>query len=65
MYHYQVRNFWIIRVMFWSFPYLLWQAFNHWSGFVVGVIIAIVLTTMLNSLFCVHSCNTMLASNRR
>ena len=37
--------------MFWAFPYLLWQAFGHWSGFLVGVIVAVVLTAMFNSLF--------------
>jgi hypothetical protein len=41
----------IIRVMFWAFPYLLWQAFGHWSGFLVGVIVAVVLTAMFNGLF--------------
>jgi hypothetical protein len=41
----------IISVMFWAFPYLLWQAFGHWSGFLVGVIVAVVLTAMFNGLF--------------
>lgn len=45
------RNYRIISVMFWSFPYLLWQAFGNWSGFLVGVIMAVVLTTMFNGLF--------------
>lgn len=45
------RNYRIISVMFWAFPYLLWQAFGNWSGFLVGVIVAAVLTAMFNSLF--------------
>jgi hypothetical protein len=44
------RNYRIIRVMFWSFPYLLWQAFGHWSGFFIGVIVAIILTSMFDDL---------------
>ncbi len=44
------RNYRIISIMFWSFPYLLWQAFGHWSGFVVGVLVALILTVLLNSL---------------
>lgn len=51
MRHHFLRNYHIIRVMFWSFPYLLWQAFGHWSGFLVGVIVAVILTMMFNSLF--------------
>lgn len=51
MCHHHSRNYRIIRVMFWAFPYLLWQAFGHWSGFVVGVIVAVMLTTMFNNLF--------------
>lgn len=46
-----VRNYRIISVMFWSFPYLLWQAFGNWSGFVVGVLVAVALTAMFNDLF--------------
>lgn len=45
------RNYRIISVMFWAFPYLLWQAFGNWSGFVVGVIVPVALTAMFNSLF--------------
>lgn len=45
------RNYRIISVMFWSFPYLLWQAFGHWSGFIVGLLLASVLTAMFNGLF--------------
>lgn len=48
--HRLLRNARIIGVMFWAFPYLLWQAFGHWSGFVVGVMIAVTLTIMLNSI---------------
>lgn len=51
MCHHLSRNYRIISVMFWSFPYLLWQAFGHWSGFIVGVIVAVILTAMLNGLF--------------
>ncbi|WP_201361545.1 hypothetical protein [Dictyobacter formicarum] len=51
MRHHPYRNYRIISVLFWSFPYLPWQAFGHWSGFIVGVIMAIILTTMLNNLF--------------
>ena len=50
MCHHFSRNYYIIRVMFWSFPYLLWQAFGHWSGFLAGVIVAVILTTMLDGL---------------
>src|SRR5690349_7783369 len=50
MRHHLLRNYRIIRVMFWAFPYLLWQAFGHWSGFVVGVIVAVTLTAMLQNL---------------
>ena len=56
MYHHFNRNYRIISVMFWAFPYLLWQAFGHWSGFFIGVIVAIILTAMLNDLFYV-SCS--------
>ena len=52
------RNYRIISVMLWSFPYLLWQVFGHWSGFVVGVLVAIILTTLLDDLFYVASWNT-------
>lgn len=45
------KNYRFISVMFWAFPYLLWQAFGNASGFVVGVILAVVLTSMLNGLF--------------
>ena len=45
------KNYRFISVMFWAFPYLLWQAFGNISGFVVGVILAVVLTAMLNNLF--------------
>jgi hypothetical protein len=58
MRHHLSTNYHIIRVMFWSFPYLLWQAFGHWSGFLVGVIVAVMLTEMLNDLFCVDNWNT-------
>lgn len=58
MCHQLFRNYRIIRVMFWSFPYLLWQAFGHWSGFIVGVIVAVVLTAMLNSLAHAGNWNT-------
>jgi hypothetical protein len=44
------RNYRIISVMFWAFPYLLWQAFGHWSGFVVGILVALILTVLLNNL---------------
>jgi hypothetical protein len=50
MRHHSSRNYLVIRVMLWSFPYLLWQAFGHWSGFLVGVIVAATLTVMLNGL---------------
>ena len=45
----------IIRVMLWAFPYLLWQAFGHWSGFFVGVLVSVILTAMFNSL--IHMSN--------
>ena len=51
MCHHLSRNYRIIRVMFWSFPSLLWQAFGNWSGFLVGVLVAVILTVMFNGLF--------------
>ncbi|PZW31305.1 hypothetical protein EI42_02402 [Thermosporothrix hazakensis] len=45
-------TFYCIRVAFWAFPYLLWQTLNHWSGFVIGVLLAVILTMMLHNLFC-------------
>ena len=65
MYHHLSRNYRIISVMFWAFPYLLWQAFGHWSGFLVGVLVAVILTTMLNSLFREGSWNTVSSAGRR
>lgn len=44
-------NYRFISVMFWAFPYLLWQAFGNISGFFAGVVLAVVLTTMFNNLF--------------
>lgn len=40
----------MIRVMFPAFPYLFWQALAYWSGFFVGMIVAVVLTAMFNRL---------------
>jgi hypothetical protein len=51
MYRRRYRNFRFIGVMFWAFPYLLWQAFGHWSGFFVGLLLAVILTAMLSNLF--------------
>jgi hypothetical protein len=34
MCNHAIRNYRIISVMFWSFPYLLMHAFGNWSGFV-------------------------------
>lgn len=65
MRHYLSRNYRIISVMFWSFPYLLWQAFGHWSGFLVGVIVAVILTAMLNGLFHVGNWNTASSAGRQ
>ena len=64
MCHHLSRNYRIISVMFWSFPYLLWQAFGNWSGFVVGVIVAVILTAMFNGLFRGNNWN-MTSSVRR
>jgi hypothetical protein len=64
MRHHLSTNYHIIRVMFWSFPYLLWQAFGYWSGFLVGVLVAVMLTHMLNDLFYTDNWNTA-SSNRR
>jgi len=47
---YKRRNYRIISIMFWAFPYLLWQAFGHISGFFVGLALAVTLTLMFNSL---------------
>lgn len=65
MRHHLSRNYRIISVMFWAFPYLLWQAFGHWSGFLVGVLVAVILTTMFNSLFREGSWNTASSAGRR
>lgn len=51
MFHHRSRNYRIVHVMLWSFPYLLWRAFDHWSGFFVGVLVSLMLTAILNSLF--------------
>ena len=51
MHRHHYRNFRLIGVMFWAFPYLLWQAFGHFSGFFVGLLLAVILTLMLNNLF--------------
>ena len=58
MYHHHYRNFRIISVMFWSFPYLLWQTFGNISGFFVGVLLAVILTRMFNDLFRQGNWNT-------
>lgn len=60
-----LRNYRIISVMFWSFPYLLWQAFGHWSGFLVGVIVAVILTILFNDLFRAGRWNTAFATRQR
>lgn len=65
MRHHLSRNYRIISVMSWSFPYLLWQVFGHWSGFLVGVLVAVILTTMLNDLFRVGNWNTASSARRR
>lgn len=44
------KNYRFIGVMFWAFPYLLWQTFGHISGFFVGALVAVTLTIMLNSM---------------
>lgn len=51
MHRYHYRNFRLIGVMFWAFPYLLWQTFGHISGFFVGLLLAVILTLMFNNLF--------------
>ena len=51
------RNFRLIGVMFWAFPYLLWQTFGHISGFFVGLLLAVILTLMLNNLFRQNNAN--------
>ena len=51
MYRHRYRNFRFIGIMFWAFPYLLWQTFGHISGFFVGLLLAVILTAMLNNLF--------------
>src|SRR5690349_4841099 len=58
MYRCRSRNFRFIGVMFWAFPYLLWQAFGHFSGFFVGLLLAVILTAMLNNLFRQSNWNT-------
>jgi hypothetical protein len=44
-------NYRFVSVMFWAFPYLLWQTFGHISGLFVGVLLAVILTAMFNNLF--------------
>ena len=58
MYRCRNRNFRFISVMFWAFPYLLWQSFGHISGFVVGLLLAVILTAMFNNLFRQNNWNT-------
>lgn len=58
MHHRHYRNFRFIGIMFWAFPYLLWQAFGHFSGFFVGLLLAVILTMMLNNLFRQSNWNT-------
>lgn len=65
MSHHPNRNYHIISVMFWAFPYLLWQAFGHISGFFVGVLLAVILTTMFNGLFRVGNWNTASSAERQ
>ncbi|MDQ2717381.1 MAG: hypothetical protein M3Z08_20985 [Chloroflexota bacterium] len=65
MRHHPSRNYRIISVMFWAFPYLLWQAFGHWSGFLAGVILALILTAMLNGLFRVSNWKTASSTGRQ
>jgi hypothetical protein len=57
-------NYRFISVMFWAFPYLLWQAFGNISGFFMGVVLAVVLTTMFNSLFRRGNWNSTAASQQ-
>ena len=52
------RNYRFIGVMFWAFPYLLWQTFGHISGFFVGLLLAVILTAMFNNLFRQNNWNT-------
>lgn len=61
----RLRNYRIIRVMLWAFPYLLWQAFGHWSGFFVGVIVAVGLTAMLTSLIHTSEGNAHFAARQQ
>lgn len=60
-----LRSYRIISVMFWAFPYLLWQTFGHWSGFIVGLIIAVVLTAMFNSLIQTNGWGTASTAKRQ
>jgi len=52
------KNYRFIGVMFWAFPYLLWQTFGHISGFFVGLLLAVILTAMFNNLFRQNNWNT-------
>lgn len=56
MFYHRLTKYRIVGVMLWSFPYLLWQAFGHWSGFLVGLILSIILTFMLRDLFYTENC---------
>jgi hypothetical protein len=42
-------NYRLIGLMFWAFPYLLWQTFGHISGLFVGVVLAVILTMMFQT----------------
>src|ERR1700694_2907554 len=57
MHRHHYRNFRLIGVMFWAFPYLLWQTFGHISGLFVGILLAVFLTMMLNNLFRQNNAN--------
>ncbi|MGH2496885.1 MAG: hypothetical protein ACRDIV_19450 [Ktedonobacteraceae bacterium] len=52
------KNYRFISIMFWAFPYLLWQTFGHISGFFVGLLLAVILTAMFNNLFRQKNWNT-------
>lgn len=65
MFHRRSSNYRIIHVMLWSFPYLLWRAFDHWSGFFIGVLVSIMLTALLSSLFSGDRWKTVTSTRQR
>ena len=58
MYRRRYRNFRFVGILFWVLPYLLWQGFGHFSGLFAGLLLAIILTLMLNGFSRASNWNT-------